>query len=139
MDFLTFLYEHNVSHSSINTARSALCSIIKFNCTTIFGQLPVVTQFMTGMYELRPCLLKHHTIRNFKTELQINHILTYGGYVRFHDLWMQASSEYDIGARAENSLLKENILRYSVHRVGRAREWHIDCLLAPWLGSSLLS
>ena len=50
MDFLTFLYEQNLSYSSINTARSALSSILQFNSTTTFGQDPVVKRFMNGVF-----------------------------------------------------------------------------------------
>ena len=40
------------SYSSINTARSALSSILKLdNCDT-FGTHPLVTRFMKGIYEL---------------------------------------------------------------------------------------
>ena len=67
MAFLTFLYESNLSYSSINTARSALSSFLQLESSTPFGQLAIVKRFMKGIYELRPCFPRHHSVWNVTT------------------------------------------------------------------------
>jgi len=67
MAFLTFLYESNLSYSSINTARSALSSFLQLESSTPFGQLAIVKRFMKGIYELRPCFPRHNSVWNVTT------------------------------------------------------------------------
>ena len=67
MAFLTFLYESNLSYSSINTARSALSSFLQLESSIPFGQLAIVKRFMKGIYELRPCFPRHHSVWNVTT------------------------------------------------------------------------
>lgn len=46
------LHSQGLSYSSINTARSALTSILKLDNCDNFGTHPLVTRFMKGIYEL---------------------------------------------------------------------------------------
>jgi len=62
LDFLTSLYHKGLSYSAINTARSALSSVLLLGTDTPFGQLPIVTRFMKGIFELRPAFPRHKEI-----------------------------------------------------------------------------
>ena len=63
--FLSELFKDNLSYSYINTARSALSSLIIVKDTDVpFGQLPVVKRFMKGVFEKRPALPKYHATWN---------------------------------------------------------------------------
>lgn len=52
MEFLMTLHSQGLSYSNINTARSALPSVIKLDNCDNFGTHPLVTRFMKGIYEL---------------------------------------------------------------------------------------
>ncbi len=63
--FLSQLFKDNLSYSYINTARSALSSLIIVKDTDVpFRQLPVVKKFMKGVFEKRPALPKYHATWN---------------------------------------------------------------------------
>ena len=62
LDFLTSLYHKGLSYSAINTARSALSSVLLLGTDTSFSQLPIVTRFMKGIFELRPAFPRHKEI-----------------------------------------------------------------------------
>lgn len=53
LDFLTDLFELGLGFSAINTARSALSSVILTDRGTV-GNHPLVCKFMKGVSELRP-------------------------------------------------------------------------------------
>ena len=60
LGFLSELFNSGLSYSYINTARSALSSILCCNNTSIpFGQLPIVKRFMKGVFETRPSLPRY--------------------------------------------------------------------------------
>ena len=70
LDFLATLFHSGLSYSSINTARSALSSILQVNNNSLpFGQLPIVQRFMKGIYELRPSFPKYTSVWDLKTVL----------------------------------------------------------------------
>ena len=74
---------------------------------------------------------RFETLYIYTLKVKINRILTYEGYLRFHDLWMQASSQYEREADGQRTqLCKKTFLRDNIQRVGRVGEWHIDCFLA---------
>ena len=52
IDFLASLYDLGYSYSSLNTARSALSSLLQTEPP--FGQQPLVKRFMKGIFELKP-------------------------------------------------------------------------------------
>ena len=64
LDFLSMMYEKGLSHSTINTTRSMLSSVLRLNVnpSTPFGQLPIVRWFMKGLFELRPALPRYKSI-----------------------------------------------------------------------------
>ena len=53
LDFLMTLYNQGLSYSTINTARSAISSIITVDSGKHFGSHPLVIRFFKGIYELR--------------------------------------------------------------------------------------
>ena len=70
LHFLATLFHSGLSYSSINTARSALSSILQVNNNSLhFGQLPIVQRFIKGIYELRPSFPKYTSVWDLKTVL----------------------------------------------------------------------
>ena len=66
MDFLAGLHEDGVGYSTINTARSALSTVVVIQGGT-FGSHPLVTRFMKGIYERRPCFPRYKQIWDVNT------------------------------------------------------------------------
>ena len=60
VEFLASLYASGYSYSSINTATSALSSLLQSNPP--FGQQPLVKRFMKGVFELKPSLPRYSEI-----------------------------------------------------------------------------
>ena len=54
LDFLTDLFEAGRSYSTINTARSALSTMLLVDGRSSFGTHPLVIRFMKGVYNARP-------------------------------------------------------------------------------------
>ena len=56
MNFLAELFQSGVGYSAINTARSALSSILILPDNTTFGSHPLVSRLkvLKGVFELRP-------------------------------------------------------------------------------------
>ena len=50
LEFLTSLFRQGLGYSAINTARSALSAIITLGEKTTFGEHPLVTRFMKGIF-----------------------------------------------------------------------------------------
>ena len=65
LDFLLKLFSDGHSYSQINTASSALSSIITINKVPC-GKHPDVKRFMKGIFELRPTFPKYHMIWDVK-------------------------------------------------------------------------
>lgn len=59
INFLAELYNTGVGYSAINTARSALSSVIVIAGNPGFGQHPLVSRFMKGIFESRPSLHRY--------------------------------------------------------------------------------
>ena len=57
--FLTQLHNQNLGYSAINTARSALSSILTLQENRTFGEHPLVTRFLKGIFELKPSLPRY--------------------------------------------------------------------------------
>eukprot|EP00794_Sanderia_malayensis_P006608 gene6608-7357_t len=66
LEFLVTLFHNGASYSTVNTARSAVSSILLFGGETPFGQLPIIKHFMKGVYELRPNFPKQNDIWDLK-------------------------------------------------------------------------
>ena len=61
---IEFLSEHlktRLGYSSVNSARSALSSVIKPVGNVPFGKLPLVCRFLKGVFNIRPALLRYVT------------------------------------------------------------------------------
>lgn len=61
IQFLTTLFEKNLSYSSLNTARSALSTIITVDGMSI-GNHPLVVRFLKGVFNLRPPVLRYREV-----------------------------------------------------------------------------
>ena len=59
LDFLMTLYNQGLSYSTINTARSAILSIITVDSGKPFGAHPFAKRFPKGIYVLRKPQLKY--------------------------------------------------------------------------------
>ena len=70
IDFLASLYEKDLGYSAINTARSALSSVLDLPGGNTFGTHPVVTRFLKGVFELKPSLPRYTTIWDVGTVLR---------------------------------------------------------------------
>ena len=62
--FLTFLFESGLRYSALNTARSALSTILPLFNGIKFGEHPLVCRFLKGVYEQRPALPRYIAIWN---------------------------------------------------------------------------
>ncbi len=62
INFLAGLFEKGLGYSGLNTARSALSSIITLSNNTNFGTHLMVCQFLEGVFENRPSLPKYNKI-----------------------------------------------------------------------------
>ena len=70
IDFLASLYEKGLGYSAINTARSALSSVLDLPGGNTFGTHPLVTRFLKGVFELKPSLPRYAGIWDVGTVLQ---------------------------------------------------------------------
>ena len=59
INFLGELFHQGIGYSALNTARSALSSIIFVPSNTTFGTHPLVCRFIKGAFELRPSLPRY--------------------------------------------------------------------------------
>ena len=64
IEFLTFLFESGLGYSALNTARSALSTILPLFNGIKFGENPLVCWFLKGVYEQRPALPRYKAIWN---------------------------------------------------------------------------
>ncbi|XP_028392200.1 uncharacterized protein LOC114531256 [Dendronephthya gigantea] len=62
VEFLGSLYASGLSYSAINTARSALSTILPMENGVTFGDHPLVSRTMKGIFELRPALPRYSEI-----------------------------------------------------------------------------
>jgi len=62
INFLVELFEKGLGYSALNTARSALSSIITLSSNISFGTHPLVRRFLKGGFESHPSLPRHNII-----------------------------------------------------------------------------
>ena len=60
LDFLVSLHEQGLSYTTINTARSALSSIILPTDNANTGSHPIVSRFMKGIFKKNPPVPRYH-------------------------------------------------------------------------------
>ena len=61
IEFLTEYFKTGVGYSSVNSARSALSSIIKPVCNVPFGKSPLVCKLLKGVFNIRAALPRYVT------------------------------------------------------------------------------
>ena len=71
VNFLSYLYESGVGYSAINTARSALSSIVMLPGNVSFGSHPLATRLLKGVFELRPSLPKYQDTWDVSVVLKV--------------------------------------------------------------------
>ena len=69
IEFLTYLFKLNLGYSVINTARSALSTMIMDVNNVPFHQHVLVKRLMKGIFKLRPALPKYSKTWNIQTAL----------------------------------------------------------------------
>ena len=74
IEFLTEVFNSGVGYSAVNTARSALSSIIILPDGQTFGEHPLVRRFLKGVFELKPSLPKYKEI--WDVAIVLNHLKT---------------------------------------------------------------
>lgn len=62
VEFLVSLYKAGLGYSAVNTARSALSSLLILDSNEKFGDHPLVVRCMKGIFELKPSLPKYTEI-----------------------------------------------------------------------------
>ena len=62
IDFLATLFDSGLGYSAINTARSALSSVLLLPNNTTFGSHPLLTGFLKGVFKLKPSLPRYTMI-----------------------------------------------------------------------------
>ena len=62
IEFLTSLFDSGVGYSAINTARSALSTILTSENGLPIGEHPLICRLLKGVFEQRPSIPKHTTI-----------------------------------------------------------------------------
>ena len=70
LEFLTYLYRQGLGYSAINTARSALSAVITLGDKTTFGEHPLVTRFLKGIFEIKPSLPRYSVVWDVGTVLK---------------------------------------------------------------------
>lgn len=70
IEFLASLYEEGLGCSAINTARSALSSVLTLPGNVTFGNHPLVSRFLKGVFELKPSLPRYHHIWDVSVVLE---------------------------------------------------------------------
>ena len=62
VNFLAELYNQGLRYSALNTARSALSSIISLQGNFSFGNHPLVSRFLKGTFTIRPAMPKYNEV-----------------------------------------------------------------------------
>jgi hypothetical protein len=71
IDFMAFLFEHRLSYSAINSARSALSALFTPKDGTEFREHRLVCRFLKGVFEIKPYLPRYMGI------WEVGQMLTY--------------------------------------------------------------
>ena len=71
IEFLSMLFKSGLGYSCLNTARSAISSVLSLQSGTPLGTHPLVVRFMKGVFEERPSLPR------YSSTWDVNVVLTY--------------------------------------------------------------
>ena len=86
VEFLVSLFRSGLAYSAVNTARSALSSIIILSDGSKFGEHPLVCRCLKGIYELRPALPKYSRIWDVNIVLNFLKTLDFASELSLKDL-----------------------------------------------------
>ena len=86
INFLGDLFATGVGYSCINTAHSALSSIIVLPGSVHFGSHPLITRFVKGVFETRPSLPRYKEIWDVNSVLKILATWTLGVKLGLRDM-----------------------------------------------------
>ena len=75
IEFLVSLYNSGLGYSAINTARSALSTVLILQNGRNFGEHPLVCRYMRGIFQLRPALQKYSEI--WDVNVVLTHLKTF--------------------------------------------------------------
>ena len=75
IEFLVSLYNSGLGYSAINTARSALSTVLILQNRRKFGEHPLVCRYMRGILQLRPALPKYSEI--WDVNVVLTHLKTF--------------------------------------------------------------
>ena len=70
LNFLTALFRSGLGYSAINTAKSALASLVVLPMGQVLGKDPVVMRYMKGIFEKRPSLPRYSATWDVSLVLQ---------------------------------------------------------------------
>lgn len=68
------LFEHGLGYSAMNTVRSALSQILQTPNGVAFGELPLVKQFMKGVFQEKPSLPRYNV--TWDASILLNYLKT---------------------------------------------------------------
>ena len=54
---MTDLIEQDLGYSAMNTVRSALSQVLYIPTGVAFGELPIVKQFLKGIFSTKTCII----------------------------------------------------------------------------------
>ena len=75
IEFLVSLYNSGLGYSAINTARSALSTVLILQNGRKFGEHPLVCRYMRGIFQLRPALPKYS--ETWDVNVVLTHLKTF--------------------------------------------------------------
>ena len=70
INFLAELYDKGLSYSALNTARSALATVVVSQGNQSFGNHPLVSRFLKGTFTTRPALPKYKEVWDVNKDLE---------------------------------------------------------------------
>ncbi len=86
VDFLSYLFQEGLGYSGVNTARSALSTILALQDGFKFGEHPLVCRFMKGVFELKPALPKYKEVWQVSTVIDYLKTTKPAGQLNLKDL-----------------------------------------------------
>lgn len=92
LSFLTDLFEAGLGYSAINTARSALSSVILMSDKSTIGTHPLVVRFLKGVFELRTPMPRHSKIWDVGDVLKYFKTLPDNAQLSLKDITLKVSA-----------------------------------------------
>lgn len=86
LQFLQTLYDNDLSYSAINTARSALSTIITIDGSKTFGTHPVVSRYLKGVFLNRKPVPKYTSVWDVNKVLRYLKTLTPNDHISLKEL-----------------------------------------------------